>query len=193
MLVFGPQKLPFPWAEFHLQLEVVPQLNGGGWRELLGVGRGRALGLQWPETQVRGVTRVWHGPQREEGRESRGCLHFLGLSVTCEGLRVCSTVQPTCEMTSEGLPAHICFCLSAASPHPPTQPSGRREIGDLAAGCRKGPFVLFGWKSLPCCSELSPRRGFVPLIDNEYQKGHIYIMSWVGIVCVPTVEKNSQK
>lgn len=57
----------------------------------------------------------------------------------------------------------------------------------------KSPFVLCGWKGLSCCSEHTRRWGFVPLIDNEYQKGHIYIMSWVGIVCVPTVGEELTK
>lgn len=53
--------------------------------------------------------------------------------------------------------------------------------------------MFFSWKGLSRCLECAQRRGFVPLIDNEYQKGHLYIMSWVGIVCVPRVRKKSQK
>lgn len=86
-----------------------------------------------------------------------------------------------------------CKLTSVAASRPPTHRAARRwQIEDLAGGV-KGPFVLCGWKGLSCCSEHAQRRGFVPLIDNEYQKGHIYIMSWVGIACAPTAGKKLTK
>ena len=123
-----------------------------------------------------------------EGRRNRK-LAFPAFPLTHRGLtgELATRCSPQTRGFLRGLEPHLFLQARPVCAGLPTQPRGLRGMADSRSGSpRERPFCALAWKGLRRCLERSRRRGFVPLIDNEYQKGHIYIMSWVGIVCVLT-------
>ena len=127
-------------------------------------------------------------PHGDRGKRN-GKPAFPAFPLTHRGLTgaLATRCNPQTQGLLRGLEPHLFLQVRPICARLPTQPRGLRGTGDRRSGSpRERPFCVLAWKGLRRCLECSWRRGFVPLIDNEYQKGHIYIRSWVGIVCVLT-------